>query len=158
MGTHPIFESDFDCLTEIRPKNFNSSSWAVFTLRVSSPVTLVVFAISTKNPRSSSLRVSTTRKILSFTLENESLTSTRRRQRPTPEMLAPPLTELESFGAKSADHTVTPVPSDASSPRICHQRQWATESELCFTHQASKKKHLLLPLVYSHSYCNILRK
>merc|ERR1712210_310572 len=48
MGTHPIFESDFDCLTEIRPKNFNSSSWAVFTLRVSSPVTLVVFAISTK--------------------------------------------------------------------------------------------------------------
>merc|ERR1712037_912364 len=91
-----------------------------------------------ENPRSSSLRVLTTRKILSFTLENESLTSTRRRQRPTPEMLAPLPTELESFGAESADHTVTPVPSDASSPRICHQRQWATESELCFTHQASK--------------------
>merc|ERR1712004_941858 len=158
MGTHPIFESDFDCQTEIRPKkNFNSSSWAVFTLRVSSPVTLVVFAISTKSPRSSSLRVLTTRKILSFTLENESLTSTRRRQRLTPEMLAPPLTELESFGAKSADHTVTPVPSDASSPRICHQRQWATESELCFIHQASKNI-FFTALVYSHSYCNILRK
>merc|ERR1712004_713791 len=152
MGTHPIFESDFDCLTEIRPKkNFNSSSWAVFTLRVSSPVTLVVFAISTKNPRSSSLRVSTTRKILSFTLENESLTSTRRRQRPTPEMLAPLLTELESFGAKSADHTVTPVPSDASSPRICHQRQWATESELCFTHQASKNIFFYCPCIQSSS-------
>merc|ERR1712004_237320 len=108
-------------------------------------------------PRSSSLRVLTTRKILSFTLENESLTSTRRRQRPTPEMLAPLLTELGSFGAKSADHTVTPVPSDASSPRICHQRQWATESELCFTHQASKNI-FFTALVYSHSICNILRK
>merc|ERR1711934_101821 len=151
MGTHPIFESDFDCLTEIRPKKFNSSSWAVFTLRVSSPVTLVVYAISTKNPRSSSLRVLTTRKILSFTLDNESLTSTRRRQRPTPEMLAPPLTELESFGAKSADHTVTPVPSDASSLRICHQRQWATESELCFIHQASKNNIFYCPCIQSSS-------
>merc|ERR1712037_885584 len=138
MGLIPFLSPISIVYQKSDQKNFNSSSWAVFTLRVSSPVTLVVFAISTKNPHSSSLRVSTTRKTLSFTLENESLTSTRRRQRPTPEMLAPLLTELESFGAKSADHTVTPVPSDASSPRICHQRQWATESELCFTHQASK--------------------
>merc|ERR1712037_969365 len=148
MGLIPFLSPISIVYQKSDQKNFNSSSWAVFTLRVSSPVTLVVFAISTKNPRSSSLRVSTTRKTLSFTLENESLTSTRRGQRPTPEMLAPPLTELESFGAKSADHTVTPVPSDASSPRICHQRQWATESELCFIHQASKKTSFTA-LIYS---------
>merc|ERR1712127_70209 len=114
------------------------------TLRESSPVTLEVSETSTRTPRLSSSRESTTRKIPFSTSANESLTSTRQRQ--TPETLAPALTEPESSGARSADLTVTPAPSDASSPRTCHQRPWATESELCFTHQASKS--CLLPLYY----------
>merc|ERR1712037_15306 len=68
MGLIPFLSPISIVYQKSDQKNFNSSSWAVFTLRVSSPVTLVVFAISTKNPRSSSLRVLTTRKILSFYL------------------------------------------------------------------------------------------
>merc|ERR1712235_111464 len=33
MGTHPIFESDFDCLTDFGTKN-NPSSWVVRTKTV----------------------------------------------------------------------------------------------------------------------------
>merc|ERR1711953_42315 len=146
MGLIP-FLSPISIVKQKSDQNLNSSPWAVFTLRESSPVTLEVSETSTRSAPSSNSRVSTTRKTLLSTSANESLTSTR--LRPRPELPVLPPTEPESSGARSADLTVTLDPSERSSPRTFHPELWATESELCFTHQASKS---LLPLY------NILRK
>merc|ERR1711973_1005779 len=135
MGTHPIFESDFDCLNRFRYFK-NHQPWAACTLRVFSPDTLVDSVISTRTLPLSKSRVELTARPQNSTLESESPTSTKPRSRPPLTEVTP--TELESSGEKSVVPMVTPDHAVLNSRRTCRPRLWVTACASCFTLPTSK--------------------
>merc|ERR1712221_20427 len=86
MGTHPIFESDFDCLTDRPTKSRCRTTTEATTTR---PIAMETTTTTTQTARSSTRTVDISTTLINPAMEDTTTTRTKATTRPVPHSEAP---------------------------------------------------------------------